>query len=161
MRIPALVRAVLTWQAIRYAGTHNYSKRIGGAADPYLFRWHWHRGRESAVFIHLFKRSDDDRALHDHPWASCSILLKGSYFEHTRDGLFLRRPGEIVFRRATDAHRIELLRDLTTGRPQEVWTLFVVGKRVREWGFLCPQGWRHWREFTAGPGGETVGKGCD
>jgi hypothetical protein len=31
---------------------------------------------------------------------------------------------------------------------------------VREWGFHCPRRWVHWRQFTAGPNGETVGKGC-
>lgn len=28
-------------------------------------------------------RSDDDRALHDHPWVNMSILLEGTYTEHT------------------------------------------------------------------------------
>ena len=29
-----------------------------------------------------------------------------------------------------------------------------------EWGFHCPKGWVHWRDFTAGKDGEIVGKGC-
>ena len=36
-------------------------------------RW---RGR-----IHCTRRSDLDRALHDHPWANASLLLEGGYWE--------------------------------------------------------------------------------
>jgi hypothetical protein len=46
-------------------------------------------------------------------------------------------------------------------RLMPVWTLFVTGPRVRSWGFWCAHGWRHWKTFTAGPRGETVGRGCD
>lgn len=39
-------------------------------------------------------------------------------------------------------------------------SLFIAGPKVREWGFHCPNGWVHWREFTAGDRGELVGRGC-
>lgn len=40
-------------------------------------------------------------------------------------------------------------------------TLFFCGPRVREWGFHCPQGWRHWRQYVAPTSyGNRVGKGC-
>lgn len=129
---------------------------IGPPDDPYLHRW-WliPRNRWFNIYLHHFMRSDDDRALHDHPWWNLSILLKGGYIEHLPDGVKKYRVlGDFVWRRATQAHRIELAAG-------PVWTLFITGRRVREWGFLCPQGWRHWRDFTAGPSGETIGKGCD
>lgn len=31
--------------------------------------------------IHNIKRSDQDRALHDHPWPNASLVLKGGYWE--------------------------------------------------------------------------------
>jgi hypothetical protein len=128
---------------------------IGGADDPYLLRW-WMipRNRVFNIYLHKFLRSDDDRALHDHPWPSVSIILRGGYREHFHGGFADRRPGAVVFRRATTAHRVEL-------RNGPAWSLFVTGPRIRSWGFHCPQGWRHWQEFTSGPNGETVGKGCD
>lgn len=57
---------------------------IGGAERPYLLRW-WLIPRNPVfnVYLHQFMRSDDDRALHDHPWANCSVLLRGAYTEHT------------------------------------------------------------------------------
>lgn len=140
---------------------------IGGSDRPYLLRWYViPRNPFFNVYLHHFRRSDDDRALHDHPWGNVSILLTGSYFEHTGNGEKLLRkpwrpwaPWRLVFRRPTAAHRVEL--PVVGGREVACWSLFITGPKVREWGFLCPQGWRHWRDFTAGERGEIVGRGCE
>lgn len=134
---------------------------IGGEADPYLRRWHLTpKGDGPAVYLHQFVRSDDDRALHDHPWPSCGILLDGSYMEHLEGGeVAIRMPGDIIERAPESAHRVQLLRD-DAGDELPVWTLFLTGPRVRDWGFHCPNGWVHWRDFTAGTDGELVGRGC-
>jgi hypothetical protein len=134
---------------------------IGGDNDPYLLRW-WviPRNRFFNVYLHLFLRSDDDRALHDHPWANCSILLRGSYTEHEilAGGVNLRsvrKAGEWRFRLSGRmAHRVEL-------HDGPCWTLFITGPRYRQWGFHCERtGWVHWKNFTTGDGA-GVGKGCD
>src|SRR5690606_8416676 len=62
---------------------------------PYLERWYLlPRNRVLNVYLHRFLRDDDDRALHDHPWAWLSLLLQGSYVEHTIDagGIHRRAP---------------------------------------------------------------------
>lgn len=146
---------------------------IGPAEKPYLLRW-WiiPRNRWFNIYLHKFLRSDDDRALHDHPWASCSIILNGGYFEHTPNRMFWRNQGGVYFRRATAAHLVELDIDWRKQIPgsgiyplKPVWTLFITGPKVREWGFHCPKGWRHWREFYGVPEGEAhggeIGKGCE
>jgi len=144
---------------------------IGSADSPYLRRWYLiPHNRVVNVYLHQFVRSDDDRALHDHPWSNISILLRGSYFEHTRDGQKLLRrpwrpwaPWRLVIRRPSTAHRVELLSVATVDSSRELpcWSLFITGPKVREWGFLCPWGWRHWRDFSTGERGETLGRGCD
>ena len=56
------------------------SKVIG---EDYLSRWHIiPRNRFFNIYLHRFTGSDDDRALHCHPWASVSIKLRGVLFEH-------------------------------------------------------------------------------
>ncbi len=66
------------------------------------------------------------------------------------------------FRRAEMPHRIVLLR----GSSCPVWTLWLRWPPRREWGFHCPKGWRHWREYVAKRAGyydagvSTVGRGC-
>lgn len=148
--------------------------------DSYLNRWHLiPRNPVFNVYLHEFRRSDDDRALHDHPWANCSILLIGDYIEHSilPGGIRVathRHAGDIVFRRARSAHRIQLLtrrvvRTATDGtrtwvaREKPCFTLFLTGPRLRRWGFHCERtGWVAWQDFTdPATGGATTGKGCE
>lgn len=51
--------------------------------DIYLRRWYMIRTKWLAVFIHKFERSDEDRALHDHPWPFLVIPLWRGYTEHS------------------------------------------------------------------------------
>jgi hypothetical protein len=153
---------------------------IGEPAAPYLRRW-WltpwsglyraladeNKSRRQrmvsrlpGIYLHQILRSDDDRALHDHPWPNASILLAGSYIEHTiaAGGVHHRtrvRVGDVVLRRAGAAHRLEI-------DDGPCWSLFLFGPRIRDWGFHCPErGWVHWRDFVAADNPGAVGKGCD
>lgn len=134
---------------------------IGGAERPYLRR-HWliPRNRFFNVYVHEFLRSDDDRALHCHPWINLSILLHGEYTEHTiaAGGVHCKevlRAGDWKLRLSGRmAHRVEL-------HNGPCWTIFVTGPRYREWGFHCERGWVHWRKFTAADDPGAVGPGCD
>lgn len=134
---------------------------IGGHENPYLMRWYLvPRNRFVGVYLHRFMRSDDDRALHDHPWPNLSILLCGEYTEHSiaAGGIHNRqilRAGDLRWRlRGSFAHRIEL-------HAGECWTLFLTGPIYRQWGFHCPErGWVHWREFTAPNDKGAIGRGC-
>lgn len=84
------------------------------------------------IYLHKFVESDEDRALHDHPWVNCSILISGEYQEHIRHeakGRLLivntllriptvwieslrRRQGFCYFRRPSTAHRVELITEI-------------------------------------------------
>lgn len=139
---------------------------IGSADDPYLLRWYViPMNRYFNIYLHNFRRSDDDRALHDHPWWNLSIILRGGYWEHLpvdsanlKTRRWWRRPFKPYFRTAMAAHRIEL--DLPITGP--VWSLFFTGPKIRTWGFWCPQGWRRWTEFVSlRDGGNSIGRGCD
>lgn len=140
---------------------------IGGADRPYMLRWYViPRNRFLNIYLHQFLRSDDDRALHDHPWMNLSILLRGGYFEHTiaAGGIETKEllwAGEWRFRRSGRmAHRIELLG--RQGQLRSCWTLFITGPRYRSWGFHCPkEGWIRWDRFTDSRDPGAVGKGCD
>lgn len=139
---------------------------IGGTERPYLRRW-WLIPRNPVfnIYVHQFLRSDDDRALHDHPWANLSVLLRGGYIEHTVSGSReLQAPAVRVRLSGNFAHRIELLQQRLAPWPafhmQPCWTLFITGPRYRSWGFHCQDRWVPWQEFTA-PGDEGgIGKGC-
>lgn len=147
---------------------------VVGADDPagaYLRRWYLiPRNRFFNVYLHNFLRSDDDRALHDHPWHWASLLLLGSYIEHTIAAGGIHRAthravGSIKLAGPRTAHRVALVESLITQQPFPCWTLFITGPRVRDWGFHCAlQGWIPWQRFTrAGTDGKPgeIGPGCE
>jgi hypothetical protein len=146
---------------------------IGPASNPYLMRWHVLRLFGYQLSIHKTVRDDDDRALHDHSGWNISVILRGGYLEwFTPPGAspvncIWRGVGSIVFRRATTPHRLTLSRHIHDGVPVAAWSLWLRGPPTREWGFHCPKGWRHWKEYClvpdySKPGATSeIGKGCD
>lgn len=162
MRLPYFLLSPLrSWLMRTVAQRRPPDFQVGPDSHPYLLRW-WliPRNRVLNIYLHQFLNSDDDRALHDHPWLWCSVLLYGGYFEHTPapGGGTLRTTyfePQVRFGLPTKAYRIELFPG------QCAWTLFITGPRVREWGFHCPQGWVHWRIFTNPENTGDVGRGCE
>jgi hypothetical protein len=106
----------------------------------YMSRWYlqtpWF-----TVRLHHILRSDEARALHDHPWDFWSLLLTGGYTEITPTGTRRWPWCSLVRRRAEDLHRLVL------DRP--VWTLVWTGPRRRSWGFLVDGQWIYWRNVQA------------
>lgn len=123
--------------------------------DNYMRRW-WviPRNKSCNVYLHEILHSDDDRAMHDHPWANTSLLIAGSYIEHTPEGTFVRRAGDVVQRSAEALHRLEVIPG------ERAVSLFMTGPVVREWGFACPNGWVHWRDFVDDRDAGQIGRGC-
>ena len=121
--------------------------------EKYMLRWHLIRqpGIRN-LYLHKYLGSDDDRALHDHPWVSWSILLWGKLYEVTDSGVERIWPIIPKYRSAEHSHRLIL-------RSKSAYTLFFTGRKVREWGFHCPKGWVHWTRFTDAQGNQT-GVGC-
>jgi hypothetical protein len=127
---------------------------IGDKTNPYMLRW-WiiPRNKWFNIYLHKVCRDDDDRALHDHPWVSLSIVLKTGYVEVTPGGRKSFRAGSVIYRNATYQHRLELDKG-------PAWTLFITGPKVRDWGFWCPKGFVHWKDFVAPHDKGQVGRGC-
>lgn len=127
--------------------------------DGYMERYWLLRTRWLSCRLHVILASDDDRALHDHPWNYATVVLRGGYTEVTPDPVISgltwachlpegqRRewiaPGRVLFRRAESLHRLEV------PRGQTCLTLFFTGRKRRSWGFQTPQGWLHHRDYVA------------
>lgn len=134
---------------------------VGGTENSYMLRW-WliPRNKFFNIYVHMFLRDDDDRALHDHPWASLSLLCRGTLLEVYQDEAKLEHSkhitvGEWTYRSATHAHRI-----VVPVQNYTPVTIFITGPRIREWGFHCKQGWKHWKDFCGIGDKGTVGAGC-
>lgn len=129
--------------------------------DRYLLRWYViPRNPFLNVYLHQFLHDDEDRALHDHPWWFVSVMVRGCYYELTQTNFTQRVTPSIAYRKPEHAHRVVLQKDVDN-KPIPCWTLVITGRVVRDWGFHCPQGWRHWKEFTAQDNYGQVGRGCD
>ncbi|HTK34574.1 MAG TPA: hypothetical protein VL358_04700 [Caulobacteraceae bacterium] len=157
---PWLVAALFNRLVELTVGARRPDFVIGEAGSPYLERW-WLIPRNGLfnIYVHRILRSDDDRALHDHPWFNASLILAGRYVEHViAAGGVARRTeraaGALKLRSPWAAHRLELIDG------EACWTLFVTGPRLRAWGFHCPRGWVHWRAFTDPADKGRRGRGC-
>lgn len=123
-------------------------------APDYLTRWcALPKNPLFNIYIHKFGDDDEDRALHDHPWPSLSYLLDGT-MDEVMDGRVMRREqGDWVYRSPWHRHRLKLVSHTAT-------TLFIVGPRVRQWGFWCPKGFVYWKSFVDPNDPGKVGAGC-
>ncbi len=120
--------------------------------EDYMRRWYIiPRNRFFNIYFHLFFGSDADTP-HDHPWVSMSWILRGSYIEHTPQGDYVRKTGDITLRGPRALHWIEI------DRP--VYTLFLTGPRVRVWGFQCREKWYSHTDYIAARGPDRLANGC-
>lgn len=124
--------------------------------SPYLIRYYLFRCPWFQIVLHHILLSDND-CLHDHPWKFVSIILKGCYWEKTfackpqlvGGGIFFtggyrltkHYAGEILVRPANWKHALIL--------EKPCWTLVIMGKYVRQWGFWTKAGWKHWTEYKS------------
>jgi len=123
--------------------------------DPYLHRYYLINTRwikwifpklSYRIVLHHTVKSDVD-GLHDHPWPWKSRLVSGGYWEDTPDGKFWREPSQgWRTRTGEDFHRLIIDEEMANG--EETWSLFVMGPRYKEWGFLAGDGsWIPWEEY--------------
>lgn len=112
---------------------------------PLLTRYFLIQTRWFALYLHHLHASDEDRALHDHPWSFVTFLLSSGYWEWTPSETFgcesphWRRRFSVLYRPAEWQHRLSL--------KQPTWSLILRFKRRRDWGFITSNGWLDWRAY--------------
>ncbi len=111
----------------------------GPDGSLYLRRLYVFRGPKGGIYLHHIVREDWERAMHSHPFKFRSIILNGGYVECVADmdheRLVLKNE-RIVRRRRFRSHRFpdDGVHVITHVKPR-TWTLVLVGKRHRDWGF--------------------------
>ncbi len=117
---------------------------IAPDGKDYLYRWFIipRDPSRGEVYFHVQVASDPERPLHDHPWDNQSVILSGGYEEVLQQyppyGLVthhVRRPGDVIQRKAREAHRLIL----PDGIPYTM-SIFTTGPEVQDWGFWEPSG---------------------
>jgi len=138
-------------------------EEINGAerCPTYLYRWTLLKFRGRGVYLHHFVGDDWSLDLHDHPKRFISIGLWGKYRETTprycgapchclvdEKVQIFRAPWIRTFP-AEHIHRISMVDG------GECWTLVIVLKAVRPWGFWHLGEFIPWRKYV---GSETADK---
>jgi len=101
--------------------------------QDYLHRWFLEKERTTgSVYIHHILRSDYDEEMHDHPGDNLSIVLSGTIKEYSPQGTRILLPGDVISRKATDRHKLEI--------DSPAITMWIMGERIREWGFWSKDG---------------------
>jgi hypothetical protein len=159
--------------AARNAGNPTWHGRTLGRLHAWLTE-------RAACRAHTILRSDHDRARHDHPVNSISVVLDGGYWEVCEPpeagvrfpefyGRLLHfvpfaQPADRELLAAFGIHwrgpgavvyrRAEASHRLVIpvgGTPAR--TLWIVGRKRRSWGFITPEGWKSWRQYLGVDGG--------
>lgn len=140
---------------------------------PYLERVVLHRDSEHGpgTYLHIIWESDLDRDPHDHPHDFQSQIIYGGYVESrftrwcetcdnfwTGDVTKCQRCGRTLtcqevqksthvagFYNTLQAHQLHRLELLT----KPTVTLVKRGPKIREWGFMTPDGWQHSKDWIA------------
>lgn len=140
-------------------------EEINGAnrCPTYLYRWFLMRTRWFKMYLHHFVGDDWSLDLHDHPKRFISIGLKGSYVEVTPDCSIVGLGEKVeVFNSpwlrtfsAEHIHRLRMVRSGgSNGTPLKIhdcWTLVIVLRGTREWGFWHLGRFIRWRSYVKGP----------
>lgn len=110
---------------------------IGRRGVTYLDRWVLADLGERRVYLHRF-RFDDPEEPHNHPRTFVSLLFWGSYDEEvlTENGRLEKQTLRAPYLRRfppEHAHRIV--------RCAGAWSLVVVGRRRKDWGFRSGDQW--------------------
>lgn len=116
-----------------------------GMCPPYMYRWTLAKARNWSVYLHHFVGDDWTRDLHDHPKRFISIGLWGRYVEETLVGERVWRAPWIRSFPAVHRHRLKLI------DRRQCWTLVIVLKAERDWGFWSKGRWVQWREYLKTP----------
>lgn len=129
-----------------YDGDEDYLTRIRIVQTPWC-----------GLYLHRFDTADPRPTLHDHPWPFVSIVLRGGYVEvaaSRKQALRIhagqdwpygirRRVRFINVKRTGEFHWIDSIGRTPT------WTLMLVGRRQRTWGYLDRDG--KWTAFDKHP----------
>ena len=128
-----------------------YESMSGNGACPvYLERWRICVKMSFGVYLHHFLGDDWALDPHDHPRRFISLGLWGWYHEDlfTGDGTLIRTDTyKAPWLRSFPAEHLHRVRAVECGN---CWTLVIVLKKSREWGFVQDGAWVAFRKYVFG-----------
>ena len=116
------------------------------------YRWELARVGGLRIDLHHFVTDDWLGDMHDHPARGISIGLFGKYREETPGGARIYRAPWVRSFPASHTHRITMV------DRGSCWTIMIMLKPVRTWGFWTSAGLKPWDEYGKARGLEEIGR---
>jgi len=132
-----MARKLASGRSPRWAFMERFEVPDYDSDGNYLIRWRVVQTPWGGLYVHRFERPDPRATLHDHPWPFLAVVLRGGYVERRLDPETMKVNEDRSVRwfnrmRTHDAHAIVRLLRVPT------WTVLLVGRRVRTWGYWEP-----------------------
>ncbi len=119
-----------------------------GRCPTYLYRWILLSTPWFKLYLHHLVGDDWSKDLHDHPKRFITIGLRGGYVEQTpakASGLYWRQYWKAPWIRSFPASHVHSIK-IPPG--EECWTLCLVFKAVRSWGYWVDGEWIPWKKYV-------------
>ena len=94
----------------------------------------------NSLLLHHFLKPDDDKHLHNHPWAGRSTILSGGYVEETQEALKTVKAFDSNMITSDKYHCVKSIDPNT-------WSLVHTGDKESEWGFLVNGVHQHYVDY--------------
>jgi hypothetical protein len=142
-------------------------ERIGPPACLVMHRWTLLRVRGRKLMVHHFLPGSEDMSVHDHPSPFWTLVLRGGYddialcplchgrgrpyaaLDHEPDCRRCDGAGEVLgdrMRAGMLRHRAALHSHRTRTLRAGAWTLVLMGRKERPWGFWNVGRWWPWAD---------------
>jgi hypothetical protein len=121
-----------------------------GACPVYLERWTIGQLFGCGAYLHHFLGDDWALDPHDHPRRFISIGLRGWYYEDVFTGngeIYSTHRFQAPWIRSFPAEHLHRVRAVECGN---VWTLVIVLRKSRGWGFLKDGEWISFKQYVFG-----------
>jgi len=94
------------------------------------------------IRLHHIHTEDYDRKYHDHPADYRTFIMEGWYVESDLFGV-----ARLFGAGTTRCARAETFHKITEVSPGGLFTIFIMGKKRLEWGFIVNDQKVHWRDY--------------
>lgn len=110
-------------------------------------RWRILSTKYLSIYIHEIFKADEDVHMHDHPWNYKSYVLSGIFLEESFDTSQKYSKFRVLEKHHSVERTASVFHTIKNIFTDKVVTLFVTGKKYKDWGYLVDGKWIQHEEY--------------